>query len=128
MDETTRAVRAMYEQFPYPAGAPMLRQGSSVHLLLSLGKLAPPARRLRALDAGCGRGVGAIGHALTQPDVDLLAVDINRVGLADAEAQAKHRGIKNVRFREIDLMTLEGLEVPDGGFDVVYSSGVIHHL
>jgi hypothetical protein len=25
-------------------------------------------------------------------------------------------------------MTLEGLDVPEGGFDVIYSSGVLHHL
>ena len=57
LDPTTETVRAMYEQFPYPAVAdPDIRVGSHVRLLLSYGQLrrttarsAPvPRRRLRA--------------------------------------------------------------------------------
>ena len=129
MDDVTRAVRAMYEEFPYPAGAPMVRVASDVRLLLGRGRIAPPAGRpLRALDAGCGRGVGVLGLATLQPDVQFTAVDMNRVAIEEARAEAARRGLGNVQFAEVDLMTLEGLEVPEGGFDVVYSSGVLHHL
>jgi SAM-dependent methyltransferase len=88
----------------------------------------PAGRAIQVLDAGCGRGVGVIGAAVTQPDVDFLGVDLCREALADARAEAARRGLANVRFAELDLMTLEGLEVPSGGFDVILSSGVLHHL
>lgn len=129
MDRTTAAIRDMYEQFPYPAGNPVNRVGSDVDLLLSYGALRPggPGPR-RVLDAGCGRGLGILGAATLQPQVEFLGVDINRVALAEAREQATARGLKNVSFAECDLMTLEGLEVPDGGFDVIHSSGVLHHL
>ena len=129
MDEITRAVRAMYEAFPYPAGVPELRVSSNVRLLSSYGRLAPPAgRTLTALDAGCGRGLDAMGLATLQPDVRFTAVDVNRVALDEAAREAARRKLTNLRFQEVDLMTLEGLEVPAGGFDVVFSSGVLHHL
>ncbi len=129
MDEITRAVREMYEAFPYPTGAPVMRLSSDARLVLSRGRLAPPVGRpLHALDAGCGRGLGALGLASLQPDVHFTAIDLNRVALEEARAEAARRGLRNVQFAEIDLMTLEGLQRPAGGFDVIYSSGVLHHL
>lgn len=129
MDETTNAVRRMYEQFPYPAGKPANRVGSDAQLVLSY----VAARRqgqgpLRVLDAGCGRGLGIIGAATLQPDVLFHGIDLNRVALEEARSQAQARGLTNVTFQECDLMTLAGLEAPAGGFDVIHSSGVLHHL
>ncbi|MCB1185113.1 class I SAM-dependent methyltransferase, partial [bacterium] len=63
-----------------------------------------------------------------QPDVHFTGADINRVALDDARTQASARGLGNVTFVECDLMTLDGLDVPAGGFDVIHSSGVLHHL
>lgn len=130
LDPTTETVRAMYEQFPYPAVADAdIRLGSQVRLLLSYGQLRRAARRpLHCLDAGCGRANGTLGAAITQPDVQFTAVDINRVALADAKTKADQLGLKNIRFQEVDLMTLDGLQTPEGGFDVVISTGVLHHL
>ncbi len=130
MDPITRAVREMYEQFPYPAAAGAeLRMAFDVRLLLGYGRKAPPAGRgLNALDAGCGKAIGLLGAASVQPDVQFVGIDLNRVALAQATAEAKRLGLANVRFQEVDLMTLDGLEIPPGGFDVIYSSGVVHHL
>lgn len=130
MDSTTQAVREMYERYPYPSLAnPEMRIGSNVRLLLSYGRLARTGNRpLHCLEAGCGRGNGALGAAATQPDVQFTAIDINRVALADAEKKARELGLTNIRFKDVDLMTLDGLEVPEGGFDAIISSGVLHHL
>jgi SAM-dependent methyltransferase len=129
MDEITREVRAQYELYPYPHKDIELRTYAIVLHLLSMLKMPPPAgRELCALDAGCGRGVAINACAEYQPHVRLIGADINRIGLEFAREQAKSRGLKNVEFHEVDLMTLEGLEVPEGGFDVIWSSGVLHHL
>ncbi len=129
MDQTTLAVKNMYEQYPYPAGVPNMRAGFDARLLLSYVNQAPEkGAPLKVLDAGCGRGLGLIGAATMQPDVSFLGADINTVGLADAQQNAQARGLSNISFVQADLMTLEGIEIPPGGFDVIYSSGVLHHL
>lgn len=129
MDAITRAVRDQYERYPYPAGPPKVRATTDLRMLLSYverGRKA--AGPLHVLDAGCGRGVGTLGCATLQPDVHFTGIDINRVALQEISKEAHTRGLDNVLFNEVDLMTLEGLEVPDGGFDAIYSSGVLHHL
>ncbi|MBW8184335.1 class I SAM-dependent methyltransferase [Shewanella nanhaiensis] len=129
MDQTTSKVKSMYEQYPYPSGDPTIRPGFDIRLLLSyVANQRTSDKPLQVLDAGCGRGPGVLGAASLQPDVMFTAIDINSVGLAEASANAKARGLTNINFVQADLMTLEGLEVPEGGFDVIYSSGVLHHL
>lgn len=127
---TTDEVRAFYERYPYPSSpAPVVRNGFSARLALSRGRLAgPPGRRLQVLDAGCGRGVGLIAGAALNPDAEFLGVDLCRASLVDAHQGLVGRGLTNASVQELDLMTLEGLRVPEGGFDVIHSSGVIHHL
>lgn len=129
MDALTRSVRDLYEAFPYPSGPPTLRLGADARYLLSQSALPRPGGGpIRVLDAGCGRGSALLGAAATQPEVEFLGVDLNRVGLAEARAEAGHRGLANARFAEVDVQTLAGLEAPPGGFDVIHSCGVIHHL
>ena len=130
MDDITQAIREQYEHYPYPSGPPMQRVATDARLLLSLGQKSRPdaLQPIRVLDAGCGRGVGLLGCATLQPDVEFTGIDINRVALQELQEQIKARGLSNVRVQEINLMTLEGLDVPEGGYDVIYSSGVLHHL
>ncbi len=106
-----------------------MRAGFDIRLLLSyVAKKKDSDMPLQVLDAGCGRGPGVLGAASLQPNVMFTAIDINSVGLAEARANAQARGLTNINFVQADLMTLEGVEVPPGGFDVIYSSGVLHHL
>lgn len=129
MDKTTLAVKNMYEKYPYPSGIPQMRTGVDVNLLLSYVQVAKTQDTgLNVLDAGCGRGLGLIGAAMLQPDVNFIGADINTTALNDARKNAQQRGLTNIKFVQADLMTLAGIEVPEGGFDVIYSSGVLHHL
>ena len=130
MDSTTAAVRALYERFPYPHGGPELRVGFDAAMVLGLTALQrpPSSSTMNVLDAGCGRGVGLIGAASVQPEVAFVGVDVSRVSLADGRATAAALGLENVEFHEVDLTTLDGLPVPAGGFDLIHSSGVIHHM
>lgn len=130
MDPTTAAVRDMYERYPYPEGEPVLRLGTDARFLLS-GVERPFPRKpgpIQVLDAGCGRGVGLLTIASLDPSAQFTGIDINRVALQEVKKNARDRGLTNLKTQEVDLMTLEGLEVPDGGFDVIHSSGVLHHL
>jgi len=129
MDSVTQSVRAMYEQFPYPAGGLQIRAAADARLALSyVERRAPRQGPIRVLDAGCGRGLGVLAAAMTQPGVQFLGVDINRVALDEAARAAAQLGLSNVRFQECNLMTMDGLEPPEGGFDLIYSLGVVHHM
>ncbi len=129
MDPVTAAVRDQYDRFPYPDGQPVLRVGwDARYLLAKVAKARPKGRKIQALDAGCGRGLGITGAASVQPDVQFTGVDISSTALEHARAHTEQLKLKNVTLDTCDLMTLEGLAVPEGGFDVIYSSGVLHHL
>jgi SAM-dependent methyltransferase len=129
MDEITRRVRSMYEMYPYPPGEIGVRADCAPRLLLSYLAGGPPdGRPLRILDAGCGTGASAIAVAMYEPQAEVTAVDINPTALRMLREEAARRDLKNLSIHEVDLMTLEGLEVPEAGFDVIHSSGVLHHL
>ena len=129
MDPRTAAVRKLYEKYPYPSGSPKLRVGFDARFVLAQGRLArPEPRPLEILDAGCGRGIGLLAAAELQPDVRFLGVDLCQRALEHAHSEARGRNLENVRFAEVDLETLDDLEVPPGGFDIIHSSGVVHHL
>jgi SAM-dependent methyltransferase len=129
MDEITQAVRTMYEKYPYPSAPPTMRIGSDVRLDLSRIEESRGAKgALRALDAGCGRGSEILGNAVLQPDVSFTGVDMNRVAIAEARQEAARQDLTNVAFVEADLMNGEQAAVPGDRYDVIFSSGVIHHL
>lgn len=130
MDQVSKNVKSMYEQYPYPPGEPAAKICSNVSLLLAeIDKIQKTkSEPINVLDAGCGRGVALIGAATNQPNVNFVGADMNTKGLANAANEAKRRNLKNVTLVEADLMTLEGINVPEGGFDVIYSSGVVHHM
>jgi len=129
LDELTQKVKGMYEKYPYPSGSPTIRIGNDARLLLSYVEQGPKENKpLNVLDAGCGRGMGIIGGATTQPDIFFTGADIYTVALDEIKSLCLTRGLKNVQVVQADLMTLENIPVPEGGFDVIISSGVLHHL
>ena len=129
MHETTRQVRAMYEKYPYPPRHPAEMMDMHPYLALSyLETRLPVEGKLKILDAGCGTGAICLGTALCNPLAHITAVDLNRQALQRIRAESLGLGLQNLQVEEVDLMTLEGLSSPSGGFDVIISSGVLHHL
>ena len=118
----------MYEKFPYPSR----RQGelfdSHPRLCLSYRAGNRFKERLSVLDAGCGTGDCSFGTALYNRDCQVTAADFNRPALERIREEAASLALTNLTVCETDLNTLEGLEVPAAGFDVIVCGGVIHHL
>ena len=78
----------------------------------------------RALEFGCGRG----GYCLTLAGrgVSVDAIDISPAGVEMGRRTASERGLnERVNFQ---IMNAEKLEFPQAHFDVVFGSGILHHL
>lgn len=128
MHPVTRAVRDLYARYPYPSTPPMLRVGFDVRRALSFADVERPPGVLRVLDAGCSHGAGLIGMASAQPGILFSGIDVNPVAVDMARDQARRRGLHNVDVHVVDLETLEGLQAPPQGYDMIVCSGVVHHL
>ncbi|MEN8178928.1 MAG: class I SAM-dependent methyltransferase [Pseudomonadota bacterium] len=125
----TKAVKAFYEAYPYPTGLSEFdAEIAPARLLGELGSGPAQNGRWQVLEAGCGCGLGLIAAARRNPRIRFTGVDINQVGISQAQQQAAAEGLNNIRFMQTDLMTLEGLGIPEGDFNLIYSFGVLHHL
>jgi SAM-dependent methyltransferase len=119
-DDVSGKVRDQYEQFPYPRWQGFAR----------LIKDEEAEGRLRGtkaaiLIAGCGTGKEPIELATVFPDAQILAFDLSRASIAYGAQKAKALGLKNIKFKQGDIL---GLEKFDQRFDYVTASGVLHHM
>ncbi len=131
-DEVSRQVQQQYEENPYPRwakseppGQPLpfdqyLRRKLPASVFRGLGK-----PRIDLLIAGCGTGQHAIETAQRFAGADVLAVDLSRTSLAYAERKTRALGRSNISYGQADILKLGSL---GRTFDVIESSGVLHHL
>ena len=125
-DERTDAVRRFYEQAPFPGYPPH----DSLHALRARAERSPLPRLIdraiagdaRIVDVGCGTGQMCL--FLARADRIVVGADVTRASLLLGAAAARHFRLDRVQFVETDLQR-PGLRA--GAFDVVYSSGVLHH-
>lgn len=69
------------------------------------------------LDVACGPGGWVLDVAFHYPRVKVVGVDISRLVIEYAHAQAWSRGLENASFQVMNV--LKGLDFPDNSFDVV---------
>ncbi|PWT84742.1 MAG: 2-polyprenyl-3-methyl-5-hydroxy-6-metoxy-1,4-benzoquinol methylase [Blastocatellia bacterium] len=125
-DARVEAVRRFYEHAPFP-GYP---QRDSVEWLRARAERSEFARVLdraipgdaRIVEIGCG--TGQMSLYLARADRLVVGADLARGSLRLAAEAARRFGIDRVQFVETDLFR-PGLRT--SSFDVVYSSGVLHH-
>lgn len=77
----------------------------------------------RVLEIGCGTGNLSVRAKRAQPGVELVGSDPDPLALARAERKA--RGLTGIRF---ERGYAQRLPHPDGAFDRVLSSLMLHHL
>jgi ubiquinone/menaquinone biosynthesis C-methylase UbiE len=90
--------------------------------------LMPVARadQLRVLDFGCGPGYDLVGFATQSKLARLVGVDVSRSSLAQArERLALHDAAPELLYHDVNAGPLP---FEDGSFDLVHSSGVLHHM
>jgi 2-polyprenyl-3-methyl-5-hydroxy-6-metoxy-1,4-benzoquinol methylase len=127
-EAVSQAVRAQYEENPYPRWLSFDRmppvaasQWLEVEVpgLQTLNEFPLP---LRLLVAGCGTGVETLGLATQIVGARVTAVDLSLSSLAYAQRMANELGITNVEFRQADILELAEWPEP---FDIVYCVGVL---
>jgi SAM-dependent methyltransferase len=126
MDGVTQTVRRFYERAPFPGYSPReslhsLRARAERNAFVRLLDRAIPGDA-RIADVGCGTGQMCL--YLATADRRVVGADLARASLALGAAAAARFGLSHVQFVQTDLR-LSGLK--PGAFDVVYSSGVVHH-
>lgn len=129
-DAVSAAVREQYEANPYPRWsappAPKPRALSdAVVALPGLDRQAFVGRAERLLVAGCGTGFEPIDLARMDRSLNITAMDLSRTSLAHGARVADELGLATVRFMQGDILALGGVSER---FDIVTSTGVIHHM
>jgi SAM-dependent methyltransferase len=120
------AVRRFYDHAPFPGYPPR----DSLTWLRARAERSEFARLLdraipgdaRILEIGCG--TGQMSLYLARGERVVIGADLTRASLLLGAAAARRFGLNGVQFVETDLHS-PGLR--KGSFDVVYSSGVLHH-
>lgn len=90
-------------------------------LCYEIMKRRPPERLYRVLDIGCGEGKDAV--FLARNGYSVTAFDAAQAGVEKARQLAELHSV-HVDVFQADVMNFE----PDGIFDIVFCSGVLHYL
>jgi len=125
-DRRTEVVRRFYDGAPFPdypsrASLSWLRARAERSEFARLIDRAIPGDA-RILEMGCG--TGQMSLYLARADRIVIGADLARASLTLGVEAARRFGLTQVQFIETDLHH-PGLRA--GAFDVVYSSGVLHH-
>ena len=121
-DPISVKVRSQYEDLPYPRWRE-LGEASFVWHDTEKERLERPGATV--LIAGCGTGQETCHLASAFPNADFLAIDITRASLAYAIGKAEFYDLKNITYRQADILELGTL---DRTFDYIQSFGVLHHM
>ena len=132
-DEVSLLVQNQYEENPYPRWvktAPAGKARNIVEHLCQKFPLAsfnrhPKSGRIDVLIAGCGTGQHSIETAQKFHRAQVLAVDLSMNSLSYARRKTREMGLASIEYAQADLLKLGSL---GRRFDLIESSGVLHHL
>ena len=77
----------------------------------------------KVLDVGPGLGESSVYFLIKGAEV--TALDISPEMVASCASLARHHGVEG-RLKTV-VGTVEGLDLPDGSFDLVFAANVLHH-
>jgi SAM-dependent methyltransferase len=126
------AVRAFYEDHPYPPAVDSLekhrdlwrdgqRRRADHHLYWPC---LPYRENHSILIAGCGTSQAA-KHALRWPAAKVTGIDFSAKSVAATEALNRKHGLENLQVRQLPVERACELET---SFDQIVCTGVLHHL
>lgn len=125
-EKVTERIGAFYEEHPFPSYEGVQSHGD----LVRRGQTNSFARRLLAgighnkLVLECGCGTGQMSHFLSLNNNYVLGIDLSTASLRLALDHKIRNEVPRVAFVQMNIFELA---IKDGVFDVVLSSGVLHH-
>lgn len=134
---TLPAVKAQYEELPYPARDPQEEKlrllQTSAGNLVSLNHHCFAGKKdfrsgFRCLVAGGGTGDCTIflAEQLRDFDAEIVYLDFSESSRRIAEERARIRGLTNISWVTDSIMKIPQLQL--GEFDFINCTGVLHHL
>ena len=132
-DDISVKVRDQYETHPYPRwvnlSLPVNSEPISDIVAQSriklfdneINKISTP----NILIAGCGTGQHSIATAAKFKNSRVLAIDLSLSSLAYAKRKTEDLNINNIEYMHADILKLDKLKKQ---FDIVESTGVLHHM
>ncbi len=112
-DDISQAVRAQYEENPYPRWRYVNRN------------IKTDPMPMDVLIAGCGTGMQTALCAALNPHARIHSFDLSLNSLAYAARQTKALGFNTLTFEQADILNFDG-----GGkkYDMIECIGVLHHM
>lgn len=132
-DEVSLLVQHQYEENPYPRWIKAAPAGKALTLDGFLRQRFPLAAfrplvkdsGIDILIAGCGTGQQSIETAQKFQGARMLAVDLSLSSLCYARRKTRELGLTMIEYAQADILKLGSL---GRSFDLIESSGVLHHL
>ena len=126
-------VQTQYEEHPYPRWVKTAPSADVKPIDAYLRQKFPFATfehrashdLTEILVAGCGTGLHPVATAQRIQGARILAVDLSLTSLSYAKRKALEMQLSAIEFAQADLLHLDSL---GRHFDVIESSGVLHHL
>lgn len=112
-----------YDTMPYPSKFFLQTHPDRLATIGTFYGMNPPKIEIcRLLELGCGNGSNLVSHAYKLPDAEFFGIDLSDGHIDHAKKFAKELDIKNVEFRQMDVMDLS---VEDfGKFDYIIAHGL----
>ena len=124
-NKTSLLMKRQYEENPFPRWRFTLRPMKGNDINEFTNRYSDTFfQKPEILIAGCGTGQQAMAWSAYK-DSKICAVDLSSESLAYAIRKAKEKNIKNINFYHLDLLDLELLNKK---FDIIISTGCLHHM
>ena len=124
-NKTSLLMKRQYEENPFPRWRFTLRPMKGNDINEFTNRYSDTFfQKPEILIAGCGTGQQAMAWSAYM-DSKICAVDLSSESLAYAIRKAKEKNIKNINFYHLDLLDLELLNKK---FDIIISTGCLHHM
>ena len=124
-NKTSLLMKRQYEENPFPRWRFTLRPMKGNDINEFTNRYSDTFfQKPEILIAGCGTGQQAMAWSAYK-DSKIYAVDLSSESLAYAIRKAKEKNIKNINFYHLDLLDLELLNKK---FDIIISTGCLHHM